>query len=135
MPSLIDRAVRTLTTLGVPHGVDGDQIHVPAKDDGGFAVRLQVRGQRSFLVQCEGWRHDFDRAEDAYDCFEYVLSDSARLKIVYRGRRPELWQIEKREFGMWTPGHPVRRGSWAFWRPRRIEYRQNRVFSSEGART
>jgi hypothetical protein len=135
MPSIIDRAVRTLTALGVAHHVDGDAIHVPKTDAGGFDVRLQILGARAFLVSCDGWRHDFDRAEDAYDCFEYVLSDSARLKIVSRGDRPEVWQIEKREFGMWAPGHPVRRRSWAFWRRRRIEYRQNRVFSSERCST
>ena len=135
MATIIDRAVRTLTALAVGHTVDGDEIRVPALDDGGFDVRLQILGGRLFLVECEGWRHDFDRAEDAYDCFEYVLSDSARLKVVCRGDRPELWQIEKREFGMWTPGHPVRKRSWRFWTPRRVEYRQNRVFTSEGART
>jgi hypothetical protein len=132
MATIIDRAVRTLTALGVPHRVDGDEIHVTKKDAGGFDVSLRIVGDRAFLVQCEGWRHDFDRAEDAYDCFEYVLSDSARLRMVYRGDRPEVWQIEKREFGMWTAGHPVRRRSWRFWMPRSVEYRQNRVFRSEG---
>jgi hypothetical protein len=128
LASIIDRAVKALTALGVAHTAEGDQIRVPPADDHGFEVRLHLRGERAFLVECEGWRHDFDRAEDAYDCFEYVLSDSARLKIVSRGARPELWQIEKREFGMWVPGHPVRRRSWAFWQPRRTEYRHNRVF-------
>lgn len=133
MATIIDRAVRTLTALGVAHHADGDEIRVPKADAGGFDVDLQILGDRAFLVRCEGWRHDFDRAEDAYDCFEYVLSDSARLKVVCRGDRPEVWQIEKREFGMWTPGRPVRRRSWRFWMPRRVEYRQNRVFGSAKA--
>jgi hypothetical protein len=30
---------------------------------------------------------------------------------------------------MWVPGHPVMRRSWAFWKLRRVEYRQNRVFT------
>ena len=130
MATIIDRAVRTLTTLGVAHRVERDAIDVAKTDDGGFDVRLEILGEREYVVRCEGWRHEFDRAEDAYDCFEYVLSDSARLKIVYRGELPELWQIEKREFGMWAPGHPVRKASWKFWLPRRVEYRQNRVFAS-----
>jgi hypothetical protein len=129
MPTIIGLAVDTLTARGVAHHVRGDEIRVPPRDEGGFEVRLQIRGERSFLVQCEGWHHHFDRAEDAYDCFEYVLSDSARLKVVYRADRPELWQVEKREFGMWVPGHPVMRRSWAFWKLRRVEYRQNRVFT------
>ena len=135
MATIIDRAVRTLTALGVPHRVAGDHIRVPTGDAGGFDVDLRIAGDRAFLVQCEGWSHDFDRAEDAYDCFEYVLSDSARLKVVYRGDVPEVWQIEKREFGMWTPGHPVRNRSWAFWKSRRVEYRQNRVFGTDDGRS
>jgi hypothetical protein len=136
MATIIDRAVLMLIARGVPHRVDdrGDTIHVPAADTSGFDVSLQILGDRAFLVQCDGWRHDFDRGEDAYDCFEYVLSDSARLKVIYRGEAVEVWQLEKREFGMWTPGHPVRRRSWAFWRARRVEYRQNRVFNSANAR-
>jgi hypothetical protein len=131
--TIIDRAVQTLTARGVAHHVHGDAIRVPAIDDSGFDVVLRIAGARAFLVQCEGWRHDFDRAEDAYDCFEYVLSDSARLRVVYRGETVEMWQLEKREYGMWTPGHPVRRRAWRFWMPRRVEYRQNRVFGSAKA--
>jgi len=130
MPTVIDRAVRTLTKLHVPHAVDGDRIRVPPADATAFEVRLQIVDDRAFLVECEGWRHDFDRPEDAYDCFEYVLSDNSRLKVVYRGDWPEVWQIEKREFGMWVPAHPVTRRSWAFWKPRRIEYRQNNIFNA-----
>jgi hypothetical protein len=132
MPSIIDRAIGTLTALAVPHTVNGDELVVPAASPDGFEVRLHLVSDRAFVVMFDRWRHDFDRAEDAYDCFEYGLSDSCRLKVVYRGDEPELWQVEKREFGMWSPGHPVSRRSWAVWKPRRIEYRQNRVFRAGG---
>jgi hypothetical protein len=128
MPSIIDRAVRTLSALNVAHTVAGDEIVVPRQSADGFEVRLRLVSERSYVVMFEQWRQDFDRAEDAYDCFEYGLSDSCRLKLVYRGDRPESWQVEKREFGMWAPGHVVTRRSFAFWKPRRVEYRQNRVF-------
>jgi hypothetical protein len=130
MASVIDRAAHTLATLNVPHSLDGDEIVVPAASADGFDVRLQMLNDRSFVVMFERWRQDFDRPEDAYDCFEYGLSDCCRLKVVYRGAVPEAWQVQKREFGMWTPGHAVTRRSWAFWKPRRIEYRQNRVFKA-----
>lgn len=131
MATIIDRAVRNLTARQVAHRVeaDGNAIHVVARDADGFDVRLRILGDRAFLVQCEGWSHDFDRAEDAYDCFEYVLSDSARLKITIRGEVPVAWQIEKREYGMWVPArHATRRRLVAFWRPARTTYRQNTVF-------
>jgi hypothetical protein len=128
MATIIDRAVRVLTALSVPHAVHGDEIVVPASSPDGFDVCLRVVSDRAFVVMFDRWRHDFDRAEDAYDCFEYGLSDSCRLKVVYRGDAPRLWQVQKREFGMWAPGHVVTRRSWAFWKSRRAEYRQNRVF-------
>ena len=129
MPTVIDRAARTLTTLNLAHTIAADEIVVPAAGADGFEVRLRMANDRAFVVMFEQWRHDFDRAEDAYDCFEFGLSDSCRLKIVYRGGEPERWQVEKREFGMWAPGHAVTRRSWALWKPRRIEYRQNHVFT------
>jgi hypothetical protein len=129
MPTVIDRAARTLTNLNVAHTITGDEIVVAAAGADGFEVRLRMLSERGYRVTFEQWRHEFDRAEDAYDCFEYGLSDSCRLKVVYRGDVPQQWQVEKREFGMWVPGHAVTRRSWAFWKPRRVEYRQNLVFS------
>lgn len=76
-----------------------------------------------------------DRAEDAYDCFEYGLSDSCRLKITFRGDAPVARQVEKRECGLWVPGHHVvKRRTLAFWRPARTVYRQNQVFRRERTR-
>ena len=84
---------------------------------------------RAFVVWYDQWHHDFDRAEDALDCFEFGLSDSCRLKITLRGDEPVVWQVEKREYGMWVPGrHPLKRLDLAFWRPTRVVYRQNHVF-------
>ena len=84
---------------------------------------------REFVVWYDQWQHTFDRAEDALDCFEYGLSDSCRLKITFRGDQPVGWHVEKREYGMWVPGHhPLKRRSLAFWRPTRVVYRQNHVF-------
>lgn len=127
--SIIDRAIHRLTAAGVGEYVaTADAIEVPASADDGFTVRLEVLGARDFLVRYDGWRHRFDRAEDAYDCFEYGLSDSCRLKVTFRGDEAVEWQVEKREYGMWAPGHAEGRTLVPFWRKRRVEYRQNRHF-------
>ena len=127
--SIVERVADRLAAAGVP-GVasTAGAIEVRPTSGDGFLVRLEVRGPRDFLVAFDGWRHRFDRAEDAYDCFEYGLSDSCRLKVTRRGDRPVAWQVEKREYGMWAPGHVERRRLVPFWKPLRIEYRQNRVF-------
>ena len=130
MPSVIDRAVRTLRAIdGAAFNATDHTITVPAVSDEGFAVRLRMVHDRQYVVSYDDWQHTFDRSEDAYDCFEYGLSDSCRLKITLRGDEPIRWHVEKWEYGMWVPGHhPRKRRSLAFWRPARIVYRQNHVF-------
>jgi hypothetical protein len=130
MPSVIDRAARTLRRIdGVAFTASEEEIAVlPASADG-FVVRMWMVHDREYHVAYDRWEHVFDRAEDAYDCFEYGLSDSCRLRITLRGDAPVAWHVEKREYGMWAPGHrPLRRRLVPFWRPARVVYRQNRVF-------
>jgi hypothetical protein len=126
--SVVDRARKTLTARGVAFDADADGITVRASDATGFDVSLRVLGPRKFVVSYEGWFQTFGRAEDAYDCFEYGLSDSCRLRITFRGATAVAWQIEKREYGVWMPGRRVRRRFVPFWKRARIERRQNRVF-------
>jgi hypothetical protein len=91
---------------------------------------LRVTGSRTFVVSYDGWSQTFHRAEDAYDCFEFGLSDSCRLRVTLRGETATAWQIEKREYGLWVPGRVIQRRLVPFWRRRRIQLRQNRVFQS-----
>jgi len=126
--TVIDRARKTLTARDVAFDASGTRIIVRAADVTGFDVSLDTLDSRNFIVRYEGWYETFNRAEDAYDCFEYGLSDSCRLRITFRGARPVAWQIEKREYGVWTPGRIIRRRFVPFWRRARVERRQNRVF-------
>ena len=130
MASVIVDAVRTLRAVdGAVFDANEHTITVPAASEEGFLVRLQMVHDREFVVWYDQWRHTFDRAEDALDCFEYGLSNSCRLKITLRGGQPLIWQVEKREYGMWVTGnHPLKHPSLAFWRPTRVVYRQNHVF-------
>ena len=131
MASVIERAVRILTRHGGVVFTAGPQdIRVPALDDTGFDVSLHVAGPSRFLVRYYGWFQTFDRAEDAYDCFEYGLSDSCRLRVTYRGDGQVAWRIEKREYGLWAPGREVKKRLVAFWRPARVAHLQNRAFTS-----
>ena len=127
MPTVIDRAAKMLRAIdGVVFDATENTIVVPAASDESFAVRLRVEHDRRFVVEYDAWQHTFDRAEDAYDCFEYGLSESCRLKITLRGGEPVVWHVEKREYGLWVPGHhPLKHRSFAFWRPTTVVYRQN----------
>jgi hypothetical protein len=131
--TVIDRAARALDALGgVDYTATPSTITVRPSGADGFAVTLAMEHARAFVVTYERWRHTFDRAEDAYDCFEFGLSDSCRLRVTYRGEDAVAWHVEKREYGMWAPAsHSATRWSWRFWKPRRFEYRQNGLFRRE----
>jgi hypothetical protein len=133
VPSVIDRAARRLEAIGgVDYTATPSTIAVRPSDSDGFAVTLAMEHARAFVVTYEQWRHTFDRAEDAYDCFEFGLSDSCRLRVTYRGDDAIAWHVEKREYGIWAPSsHTTTRWTWKFWKPRRIVHRQNKLFSTD----
>ena len=129
MPSVIERAVGALRQReGVRFDATPEEVSVPPASPDGFTVSLRAAGHRLFEVRCDGWRETFSRAEDAYDCFAFALSDRCRLRVTYRGRRAVAWQIEKYEYGLWTPGPIVRRRLLPLWRPARTIHLQNHLF-------
>jgi hypothetical protein len=133
VPSVIDRAIRALRARSVPFESSEEEIVVAPASEAGFLVGLRMVHDREYRVRYDAWERVFDRAEDAYDCFEYGLSDSCRLRITLRGDLPVAWHVEKREYGMWVPGHhPLRRRFIPFWRRARVVYRQNHVFRRDG---
>jgi hypothetical protein len=134
MPSVIERAAAALEKCdGIRFDATHDAISVPRATPDGFDVALRIAGERRFEVRCDGWKETFTRAEDAYDCFAFALSDRCRLKITYRGARAVAWQIEKREYGLWTPGPPIRHRLVPVWRSARVEHRQNHVFHTDSS--
>ena len=124
---VIARAVRKLGRWpGLAFSATRFALDIPAPSPGGFAIALRARGRHS-RVRFEGWSRRFDRDDDALECLELGLSDSCRLAVTLRGRMPVAWTLEVWEYGMWAPHHRASRWLVPFWRPRRIEYRQNRV--------
>ncbi len=131
MASVIDRAARALPGDGLRFEATPRSLTVPAATDDGFPVVLVVRSDREYEVRGEEWTDRFERSEDAYDCFLFLLSEESRLKVTLRGTTAVGWQIEKREYGFWVPAHPVRRRLVPIWRPARTVYKQNHVFKME----
>ncbi|HEX7087343.1 MAG TPA: hypothetical protein VF198_13335 [Vicinamibacterales bacterium] len=128
---VIERARRRLSAFPeVRFDATSRRIVVPAAGPENFTVSLEVAGDREFHVRYDGWHHGFSRAEDAYDCFEFGLSDSCRLRVTLRGETETAWQIEKREYGMWVPGRRIARRWVPFWRRARTVWRQNRIFTT-----
>jgi hypothetical protein len=133
MASVIDRAVKALPVDGLPFEATPQTLTVPPATDDGFSVILVVHSDHEYEVQGEAWTERFGRAEDAYDCFMFLLSERSRLKVTMRGTTAVGWQIEKREYGQWVPAHPVRRRVVPLWRPARAVWKQNHVFKLESS--
>ena len=131
--SVISRALKALPADGLRFEATTRTLMVPPATDDGFAVSLVVRSDREYEVQGEQWTERFERAEDAYDCFLFLLSEESRLKVTLRGTNAVGWQIEKREYGLWVPAHPVRRRLVPIWRPARTVWKQNHVFKLESS--
>jgi hypothetical protein len=126
---VVERARRRLSAHpAVAFEATSRRIVVPPAGPDGFTVSLEVAGDREFQVRYDGWHHRFSRAEDAFDCFEFGLSDSCRLRVTLRGGVETAWQIEKREYGLWVPGRRIARRWVPFWRRATVVWRQNRVF-------
>jgi hypothetical protein len=131
--SIIHRALKALPVEGLRFDATPHTLTVPASTDDGFPVVLAVHKDREYHVQAEGWDERFPRPEDAYDCFLLLLSERARLKVTLRGPSAVGWQLERREYGLWVPGRPVRRRLVPIWRPARTVWKQNHVFKSESS--
>lgn len=131
--SVISRAVKALPADGLRFEATTRTLTVPPATDDGFAVSLVVRSDREYEVHGEEWTERFERAEDAYDCFLFLLSEESRLKVTLRGTTAVGWQVEKREYGLWVPAHPVRRRLVPIWRPARTVWKQNHVFKMESS--
>jgi hypothetical protein len=129
--SVIDRALKALPVDGLRFEATSRTLTVPAATDDGFPVVRVVRSDRESEVRGEGWTERFGRAEAAYDCFLFLLSEQSRLKVTLRGTTAVGWQVEKREYGLWVPAHPVRRRLVPIWRPARTVWKQNHVFKME----
>ena len=132
VPSVIDRAVRTLRAFdGVASTPLSDTDRRARRDSEGFVVRLRMVHDRKFVVSTTPGSTTFDRAEDAYDCFEYGLSESCRLKITLRGDEPS--HLARRKAGVRHVGArpPAEAAFVAFWKPARVDTRQNHVFPRE----
>lgn len=115
----------------VTYSATDDSITVDTKDAKGFSVSFGV-GPRDIIVSSDYWHEHFeiDEADKALDCFGFMLSDSCRLKIEYRGRKAVRWTIESFEDGNWIAYSTTGLFNLNFWSPTRTKYFQNNLITT-----
>ena len=105
---------------------------VKAPVPNGFDVWVADQGE--IVVGYGGWHEHFgDRVEEARRCFALGLSDQVRLKVSLRGSFEYQWTMEFLDGGDWVEDSTTGTFPLPFWRPRRIEYRQNGIIRRGGS--
>lgn len=107
-----------------------NEITIYARDESGFDVSVS-EGERGFIVSFEGWHQNVKSPAEALDCVAFGLSDSCRLAITYRGDRAVGWAVETQADGDWVEYSKTGMLLSAFWKPKRVEYRQNQILSKQ----
>lgn len=69
--------------------------------DSGFTISI-AEVSSTYTVAFDGWHESFDSEEDALSCVAFGLSDSCRLKTIFRGSTPQKWVVEYKENGDWV---------------------------------
>ena len=113
--------------------VTGHTLTVKAPVPNGFDV--WASDGADIVVGYDGWHEHFglDQEDEARRCFIRGLTDEVRLKVTLRGRSAHVWTVETLDDGgTWLAESTTGTLSLAFWRPRRVEYRQNAIFRQGG---
>lgn len=102
----------------------GSSIYIFPLNEEGFTIGLEENGT-SFTVSFDGWHESFESAEEALNCVGFGLSDSCRLKTIYRGKTPQKWVMEFKENNEWVMNSETGLIFFPFWRKQTIVYKQN----------
>ena len=102
---------------------------LPTSNDG-FTVGLDIN-QTQYTVSFNGWHENFQREEEALDCFAFGLSDECRLKEYWRGNFAYRWTVESKQDGDWVADSNTGLLIFPFWKPKRICYLQNNLIALE----
>ena len=125
--SAIDTIREKLTNYPeLSYSVTDNTIRIDPPSVDGFSVWL-TEGATAWTVGFDGWHGDFDREEDALDCFAMGLSDACRLEITLRGDVPYKWTLRCKTEDGWEYHSTIGTFLFPFWRRKRIEYRHNDV--------
>ena len=95
----------------------------------GFSVGLEITGM-THTVFFNGWHEDFQRQEEALDCFAFGLSDKCRLKEWRRGSFAYRWTVESQQDGEWVADSETGLFLFPFWKTKIIHYLQNDLITS-----
>ena len=101
-----------------------NSIYIFPLNEEGFIISLE-ENPSSYTVAFDGWHESFKSDEEALNYVGFGLSDSCRLKTIYRGKAPQKWAVEFNENGEWIMDSETGLLFFPFWRKPTIVYKQN----------
>jgi hypothetical protein len=108
----------------------GSYISVFPSSDNGFTVELSVN-HVSYTVSFNGWHEEFQKEDEALECFAFGLSDECRLRECRRGDFAYRWTVESKQNGNWVADSETGLFLFPFWKPKKVYYLQNNLLTSE----
>ena len=106
-----------------------DQLEIPAQSPTGFRVWIHERADR-YTVGFEGWHEEFTNADEALNCFAFVLSTACRLRVFSKGNANYKWQILHKVDGQWVADSETGLFVSPFWRESVQRDLQNDIISA-----
>ena len=113
----------------VRYEANASSISVLPASNRGFTVALNVN-QKGYTVYFNGWHEEFEKEDEALDCFAFGLSDECRLKECRRGKFAYRWTVESRQNGNWVADSETGLFFFPFWWSKKVCYLQNDVIVS-----
>jgi len=114
----------------VRYEVDASSISVQPTSNDGFTVYLKFI-QSHYTVFFNGWHEDFEKEDEALECFAFGLSDECRLKEYRRGNFAYRWAVESKQDGNWVSDSETGLFFFPFWKPKEVCYLQNNLIASD----
>lgn len=114
----------------VKYEVGATSISVLPTSNDGFTVGLYV-SKTHYTISFNGWHEDFQKEDQALDCFAFGLSNECRLKECRRGNFAYRWTVESRQNGNWLADSETGLLLFPFWRPKKVCYLQNNVLAEQ----
>jgi len=108
-----------------------NSLTVKPNDDKGFPVTITAHEDNAFMVAYDFWHEEFDKENEALNCFVFGLTTECRLKLTKRGQKPFKWTVEYNDKGTWKEDSTTGVFNLAFWKSTNIEYLQNNLIKNE----
>lgn len=80
-----------------------------------------------------GWHEEFERPEEALECFAFGLSDQTRLCVVSRGGFDHKWTLESWDGTAWVPDSTTGLLFFPFWRRSATRHLRNHLVKGQAA--